>query len=44
MDHRHWMLLAVALAFLIGLGAWIVELDVGLSDGLDAPQMNSGPR
>ena len=42
MDRRHWMLLAVAC--LIGLGAWIVELDVGLSDGLDAQQMNSGPR
>jgi|MDSW01.1.fsa_nt_gb hypothetical protein len=44
MDRRHWILLAVALACLIGLGAWILELDVGLRDGLDGPQVEQVPR
>jgi len=44
MDRRHWMLLVMAVACLIGLGGWIVELDVGLSDGLDSPQTNEDPR
>lgn len=39
MDRRHWILLAVAIACLIGLGAWIVELDVGLGDNLDSPRI-----
>ena len=44
MDRRHWMLLLMTVACLIGLGGWIVELDVGLSDGLDSQQTNEAPR
>lgn len=44
MDRRHWILLMMAVACLIGLGGWIVELDVGLSDGLDSQQTNEAPR
>ena len=37
MDRRHWMLLVMAVVCLIGLGGWIVELDVGLTESLDPP-------
>ena len=41
MDRRHWMLLVMAVACLIGLGGWIVELDVGLTESLDPPPEQS---
>jgi hypothetical protein len=44
MDRRHWMLLIVALACIAALGAWIVELDWGLSESMDPAPATSQPR
>ena len=44
MDRRHWMLLIVALACIAALGAWIVELDWGLSESMDPAPTTSQPR
>ena len=41
MDRRHWMLLVMAVACLIGLGGWIMELDVGLTESLNPPPAQS---
>jgi hypothetical protein len=41
MDRRHWILLIVALACIAALGAWIVELDWGLSESMDPPPATS---
>jgi hypothetical protein len=44
MDRRHWILLIVALACIAALGAWIVELDWGLSESMDPAPATSQPR
>ena len=43
-DRRHWILLIVALACIAALGAWIVELDWGLSESMDPVPETSQPR